>query len=195
MFLATIEPISLWTASHSVKEPRWTKGSNGRPSVVPQGMLRMDWIQSGFDLAGKACEDPADVPPDARGQSGLLPKGAKRHDLLWRLNASVSRIARFNAGCGPFAGPTTQCHPGWLDGATAGAVPADVRFPDPRPANHRDGRGSHGVQGLAHPRGPKRETRFLNMPAGLRSDRTSHCGGQYEIAAHPLAQAQDGYFT
>ena len=56
-FLATMEQIVPWLQLCGVIEPHYPKAGSGRPQVGLQRMLRMYFVQHGFNLGDQACED------------------------------------------------------------------------------------------------------------------------------------------
>lgn len=57
VFLATMEKIVRWSAPCAVIWPHYPNAGNGRPPVGPERMLRMCFMQHGFNLADGACEE------------------------------------------------------------------------------------------------------------------------------------------
>jgi IS5 family transposase len=57
MFLATMEQVVPWQELCAVIEPHYPKAGNGRPPVGLERMLRMYFVQHGFNLADEACEE------------------------------------------------------------------------------------------------------------------------------------------
>jgi IS5 family transposase len=57
MFLATMNEIVQWRELCAVTEPHYPKPGNGRPPVGLERMLRMYFVQHGFNLADEACEE------------------------------------------------------------------------------------------------------------------------------------------
>ena len=56
-FLATMQAIVPWSALCEVIEPYYPKAGNGRPPIGLERMLRIHFIQHGFNLADLACEE------------------------------------------------------------------------------------------------------------------------------------------
>jgi IS5 family transposase len=56
-FLATRNHIVPWAELCAVIEPHYPKAGNGRPPVGLSRMLRMYFVQHGFNLADEACEE------------------------------------------------------------------------------------------------------------------------------------------
>jgi IS5 family transposase len=57
VFLATMEKVVPWGGLCAVIEPHYPKAGNGRPPVGLEPMLRMYFVQHGFNQADAACED------------------------------------------------------------------------------------------------------------------------------------------
>lgn len=57
VFLATMEQIVPWSALCAVIAPYYPKPGKGRPPVGLERMLRMYFVQHGFNLADEACEE------------------------------------------------------------------------------------------------------------------------------------------
>jgi IS5 family transposase len=57
VFLQTMEQIVPWPQLCTVVEPHYPKGQGGRPPVGLERMLRMHFVQHGFNLADEACEE------------------------------------------------------------------------------------------------------------------------------------------
>ena len=70
-FLAAMEQIVPWSQLCSVIEPHYPKAGNGRPPVGLQRMLRMYFVQHGFNLADEACEDALLDSPALRRFVGI----------------------------------------------------------------------------------------------------------------------------
>jgi IS5 family transposase len=56
-FLKTMEAIVPWVALRAVIEPHYPKAGNGRPPIGLERMLRIHFIQHGFNLADLSCEE------------------------------------------------------------------------------------------------------------------------------------------
>jgi IS5 family transposase len=57
VFLATMEEIVPWQELCAVIDPYYPKPGNGRPPVGLQRILRMYFVQHGYNLADEACEE------------------------------------------------------------------------------------------------------------------------------------------
>ena len=57
VFLATMNEVVPRQALCEVIEPHYPKRGNGRPPIGLKRMLRMYFIQHGFNLADEACEE------------------------------------------------------------------------------------------------------------------------------------------
>ncbi|AOU97707.1 IS5 family transposase [Acidihalobacter yilgarnensis] len=57
VFLSTMEELVPWSALCAVIEPHYPKAGKGRPPVGLERMLRMYFVQHGFNLADEACEE------------------------------------------------------------------------------------------------------------------------------------------
>ncbi len=56
-FLKTMDAIVPWVALCAVIEPHYPKAGNGRPPIGLERMLRIHFIQHGFNLADLSCEE------------------------------------------------------------------------------------------------------------------------------------------
>ena len=78
VFLATMDEIVPWDALCAVIEPDYPKAGNGRAPVGLERMLRMYFVQHGFNLTDAACED------------ALLDSTALRRAASWASTWGVS---------------------------------------------------------------------------------------------------------
>jgi hypothetical protein len=56
-FLRTMEALVPWVALRAVIELHYPKAGNGRPPIGLERMLRIHFIQHGFNLADLSCEE------------------------------------------------------------------------------------------------------------------------------------------
>ena len=80
-FLKTMEAIVPWSALCEVIEPHYPKAGNGRPPIGLERMLRIHFIQHGFNLADLSCEQALYDSASLRRFAGIHSKAAKAKDF------------------------------------------------------------------------------------------------------------------
>jgi hypothetical protein len=81
-----MEAIVPWVALCAVIEPHYPKAGNGRPPIGLERMLRIHFIQHGFNLADLCCEEAlfAQVGAALQSKAKQRLQSQHRHHRGWR---------------------------------------------------------------------------------------------------------------